>query len=1119
MTLTESQREAVESWGRGDACVVAGPGSGKTRVLVERFRWLVEAQGVEPARILAITFTERAAANMYEQLMAPVQDAELRQKYERAQISTIDAFCMRLLREHALEAEVDPEFQIIDRWAADLELRRVIAAALNEAHSSDPEAARRFLNAFAASSEFVDDLQLSSVHKHVFHLHEAIRVRGGKTFLEHVDCEPDWAALTAAVQSLAEQRGLASLAAWAGSPQRAERPFGPRHLDLLGELQKEMEALNPAGLDPGAIGAIRELLPKCRASTALACHASSRAWLLEILRETERRFQEWKRQAGVLDFSDLEQKAVELLEKTPSLGGRFQHILIDELQDTNGIQAKLLRLLRGNPGDGRRALFGVGDINQAIYGFRHADPQVFRDFRAEVEGGEGHLVHLRQNFRSRPEILRAVETLLAGVEGIEPQRLVAGSLYPDKAIPSVEVLIARGADPEAAKRQEILMAASRMMDLRAALRVGSPGDPPRWKDFAVLVRTHNLASRFTAGLREAGIPCQLMAGRGFFDAPEVRDLIHLLRVLRNPRDEISLAAVLRSPLAGISDDSLLRLKIASRGNLADALHSAVPLPAEDEARFARFRTVLESHRALREDVAPETLLERLVAATGYEAYLLSRDNGPQQLANVRKLITFARLVAKPGQLRFHEWIERLDALRDASIEEPEAATAEESTDAVHVMTLHTAKGLEFPVVFIPSLQSPPRADSPVVGYDPDRGIGAKWVDPAGGEDLRDPALTEVQQHQKTREAEESARLFYVGMTRAREHLVLSAYFARSVRATNWAKYLRSNLRVDLKAMDDEPPCHEVKGNRLRVWRSDREPPIKPTLVLEKPASEMSWVDPARAVIEQSDSSAAVTSIVLHAQCPRRYYLSRHLGFGAPPILSTARSLDRDPAADEASPEADETDATELGRRVHGVLAGSLPAAEPGSLVMQLVRNFEESDLGRRAASAQAVHREQGLLFPVDGRLLQGQIDLWFDAADERILVDYKTDQVSASEAPGRALDYALQLQLYALALEAGTGRRPDQAVAYFLRPNVASPVTLSGDALEAARASVQTFFAAQSAIDFPLRVDTHCLRCPHYRRLCPAQLSPKESSAAARAEPGRAGPPEQLPLRFGGGLP
>jgi RecB family exonuclease len=230
-----------------------------------------------------------------------------------------------------------------------------------------------------------------------------------------------------------------------------------------------------------------------------------------------------------------------------------------------------------------------------------------------------------------------------------------------------------------------------------------------------------------------------------------------------------------------------------------------------------------------------------------------------------------------------------------------------------------------------------------------------------------------------------------------------------------------------------------------------------------------WI--ARPLIsDQQETNATVTAIAAFAKCPREYYLGHYLGFEG-----RMRSL-------EAS---DDLPAAEFGTMVHALLAGTaVPNADPKALV--LVEVAHQSSLGRRLARATRVQREFDFLMSVEGLVLHGQIDLWFKEGGELVIVDYKTDSVTGVEAHQRALDYTVQLRLYALAIERITGRHPDRAWLHFLRPNTAIEVDLTPSLLDAPEQMVRDFQQAQDRLDFPLREGDHCRRCPFFRDLCPA---------------------------------
>jgi CRISPR/Cas system-associated exonuclease Cas4 (RecB family) len=263
---------------------------------------------------------------------------------------------------------------------------------------------------------------------------------------------------------------------------------------------------------------------------------------------------------------------------------------------------------------------------------------------------------------------------------------------------------------------------------------------------------------------------------------------------------------------------------------------------------------------------------------------------------------------------------------------------------------------------------------------------------------------------------------------------------------------------------------------LRVLCTSRAPePARQLPLLFQPESCRQARLPA--VRGQYDSAASVTSVALFAECPRRYYLARYLGFDG--------ERPRPVFGDEDEPAPEAPDAGEFGRQVHALLAGAdRTGADP--LALALAGRFEASDIGARAARAGRREREFDFLTAVEDVVLRGQIDLWFEESGELVLVDYKTDNIPPEEARSRAGAYGLQLQLYAIALERMTGRPPDRALLYFLRPDVAVPVALdSAGAVEAVRG----FRRAQEALDFPLREEEHCRRCPFLGGMCPARVA------------------------------
>ncbi len=1063
IALTTSQLAAAALAGPPlDTCVVAGPGSGKTTVLIERFRRLV-ASGISPQRILAITFTEKATLEMRRRLMKAFADnVEVRRGIERAYVSTVHGFCARLLKEYSIAAGVDPEYRLLGEQESLALERNAAADALDAYYREHAKPMRALLGAMATP-----DLAGALVE-----VHQAMRAAGTTPEdLRRSTPRPDAEAVLTGLCGVFDEIGRENTRGWTAGQQGVLREFqewAGRVRELSGQplSMRHFEALT-AGIklrglkqNTRAYALIREIskqrVDEVLGDLAAAWYAPQRETLLGALEKFAELHRTRKREAGALDFSNLEEYAVQLLEENSwvrdRVRGQFDQILMDEFQDTNGLQSRLLELLRAPD-----RFYAVGDINQSIYGFRHAEPEVFRAYRDHVRDGGKRLRELRENWRSRPGILLAVEAVTGATPGVEPRELIAGRAFAAKSRPSVEVISCIGADPASGVRLEAQWVARRILELREELGFD-------YRAFALLFRSSTPMSTFSVALEEAGVPFVTAAGKGFFEAQEVTDLIHLLGAIANPLDEVSLAAVLRSPLCGVSDETLLRMR--ERENLADALEQAPDFAAR-----------LKEYRAVKDHVTADRLLLRAMDDTGYEAALTPRGR-----ANVEKFVTLAR--EGSGRRTLDAFVDELTVLRDVDPRESDTLGGE-TGNYVRLQTIHSAKGLEFPVVFLPAIQAPVQSDKSAIAFSPRRGgaaaaLGVKWRNPASRESVEDSLFRVVSREARRKAAEESDRLLYVAMTRAEEHLVLSCSSGGRAYG-NWAKYVEEKLTLPLRtplAGPAEQKCFTPDGRefKVRLLVTNAAPettPAERTAADETAAPE--WVHPPE-VSGQHDSSASVTSVALFTECPRRYYLERYLGWEAP---RPSPRIDSDAAKPDA------LDATELGLQVHALLAGdAVEDADPEAV--RLAERFHASALGLRAAATLLAEREFDFLFAIEDVVLRGQIDLWFEESGELVLVDYKTD---AKPDADRARHYALQLQLYAVALEKQLGKLPDRAFLYFLRPDEALEVRVDREAAGEAVAAVRRFREAQENMDFPLREGERCRTCPFYQRSCPAYVS------------------------------
>ncbi len=1038
MSLTPAQQAAVTRLGQ-DVCVMAGPGSGKTRVLVERFRWLVETQGIAPARLLAITFTEKAAAELRHRLLDAFDERpELLAEVDAAPILTIDALCVRLLRENALALGVDPDFTVLDELPASLLLGEAIDSVLNGWLARDPEQLRELFRTWKTSDPRAD-LQLAYTGFRMS-MHESVRY-------EQPSADGVRASIEEAVRA-AEQASRAKLSAGAQAMLDAAREWLER--------TRSGPLFSPIAPTKRQKGPLKDAIQQAEQRLARLPYSRPRAFLAGIVAEVDAAYRAAKQLRSSFDFHDLEAEVLSLLTRSEraasAIRERYDYMLMDEVQDTNPLQWRLANLLR-RPG----RFFAVGDINQAIYGFRHARPEGFREYRDAVAATGAPVDLLRENFRSRSAILTFAERVTGNEPGLEPPQLTAGRQFlrdDEEAVSCYEI-----DEPDARERPaaEAAWVADQVVTLLTnGFRVDVRGRDQkiRCADIAILCSTTGRFRQLEAALAARRVPYLMTGGKSFFSEQEVLDGLLWLKALAQPLDEVSLAGVLRSPLVGIDPGTLWALRLAN-SSLAEAVSTSRMALLEECAALWR------QQRDRADDVSPDQLL--LEAFDWADAW---SHWSPAQHANIAKLLRLLReqWLAEPGPLA--QVLDRFEDQRRLA-REPNAP-AIQSPDAVQLMTMHAAKGLEFPVVFLPALDLRSQSDGHDLIYSPSRGLGVTWrsdVDP-----VCDAATEAWIEEEKERSQHEANRLLYVAITRAEQKLIVS--FPRVDRASAWIRQVKAAI----------PPTLVTRPwpNPGPLTTADAPPPVE-RIPVEPP-------DPAICL------PATVTQIQRLLDCPRRYFLDFVIGW--PGSADSAGPAELDPDSVVASA----LTSTALGLAVHRRLAGGSPDPRQPE-VEALVSAFERSALGQRCRRANRVWREEQFIAPVAGLAVRGQIDLSFEEAGQLVVVDYKTDDLAPAEVPGRARAYALQVQLYALALEQMRGRRPDAAYLHFLRPGLAVPVDIGESALVKARNAVSRFQRHREESDFPLAEGERCQRCPHRRAACPAQGTPEQMDLFG--DPGR----------------
>ena len=778
--FTAEQEEAIARR-EGELALEAGAGCGKTAVLVERFVRSVLADGVGAEQILTITFTEKAAAEMRQRIRA--RFAELRahehaRAAERAQISTIHAFCARVLRAHALAAGVDPRFEVLTGERAQRLAAEAFEAAL-EALAAQRQGALELIAAYGPER----------LRATILATHAQLRSRGQVHPRLPPVAQPADEGLAAQSLAAAASELAVELGAIAKPGARVQEALArlercqallARGAPTIAELDALMlPAANGTALRSPACAAYGSALAAFRRARELRLAGCARDLLDELLTRFARGYAERKRALGAVDFEDLELLARELL-CAGGLGeryrARFRRVMVDELQDTNPVQLELIEAVA----DGN--LFTVGDGQQAIYGFRHADVELF-ERRGERLASRSARARLRVNFRARPGLLWAINRAFATlIEGYRP--LVAGREEggAESAEPPVELLVV---DRDGEWEREEAAAPWRLAEAHAlAARVREL----RAQQFAageivVLLRASTDMRIYERALEDAGVPTYMIGGGGYWTHPQVIDLLAYLQALANPLEEGALYTVLLSPLCGIGHDALMAVAAAARQAGCDAwplLRGEAGLDrlrAEERKALGAFVRWFAEERALAPRLGPAELLERALERSGYDLAVLAMPGGERRLANVRKLLRLAREFEREVASDLAAFLEhaRLRAAAGGAGEdrEGEAPVEGEALDAVRLMTIHRAKGLEFPVVCVADLGRAPTAPGELIRIGADGRLGLRLAELGTGRTV--PALdyAALSEQERARAQAEERRLMYVAATRARERLILS----------------------------------------------------------------------------------------------------------------------------------------------------------------------------------------------------------------------------------------------------------------------------------------------------------------------------------------------------------
>lgn len=1097
--FTPQQEEAIRTVDKNVA-VSAGAGSGKTRVLVERFMYILRRGLAEPeyrvsaSEIVAITFTRKAAGEMKARIRSAMEKEAVRsggsfwreqlEALERAQITTIHSVCSRILRENPVEAALDPGFVL----AEDFEGREFLLQCLKDYVRRGLQQGDENLQTLADAYGSAMLLQmLEDVLPHLYDLRDCggLKRPYEKSAAELPALKEKFCGL---LREAAEQRDkyaspksslygrLAELeASLAGLvPGILAEPAEAQALALALELASARSKMKEEYKE--LLAELKELRDKINGAEAdilalplISCWEKVLAGLTSYIRSR-------KLERDFLDYDDLEVMALELLRRENirrRYRQKFRYLMVDEFQDTNDRQRRIIYLLCGDSEEelqGSR-LFIVGDPKQSIYRFRGADVSVFARVRREIKERGGAYITLTTNFRSVDKVLESCNEAFSRLLGTDESRDVfyeALEFHRESDVKPVLLEISCSREQSGMKRWlEAQVIAGEMQKLHE--------EGTAYGDMAVLLSAMTHSDTLGAVLQQHGIPFEIIDGRGFYDRQEVLDLLHLFTVLHNRCSSLELAGVLRSPYFGLDDGSITRLFLP-QGCLWDSLQQADAdsYGQEQGSRLRRAAEILASLRRCAAVSGAAELWRQVWGMLHIDAALSLQEYGPQKLANACKLRQLCLDYCSSRGCGIGAWLDYVARLRRAGQKETSANIA--SGGAVSIMTIHKSKGLEFRTVFLPMLDAGSRGDTAQIKFEQSIGLGIKVPD-ADGQMIETGIYRAAAGKNKKLELEEKIRRLYVAMTRAEDCLIMSGCCQDLEK------------KKELEDMDWLQQLHHIfKDNdavEIREAAPSQAEAAELPAAAAKPAGEEArrMTAPVPQYLQPPAGSFSPSALQTYLHCQRQYFYQMVM---------------RLPGLDEAAGEGGGLPASVTGLIVHKALelyrgsglresfekavreynGGSFAGTEKA---WDMLRLYTGSSLYSELPEERL--REVEFTLPAaEGLMLKGIIDcISFRDNGTPEIVDYKTGR--PPEAGEVREGYALQLAVYKAAAEK-IFRRPAGRVRLHFLQNLSSWELPAGeDCLQRALELCREISGKTKEKEFACSL-AGCSYCP-YNYLCP----------------------------------
>jgi ATP-dependent helicase/nuclease subunit A len=1111
--LTTHQKAALDF--KNHISLTANAGSGKTFVLSMRYLEIAVSENIALRNIAAITFTDKAAGELYNKIVKQVDERialssdpgltkkleSIRRQLVSANISTIHSFCINILREFPVEAELDANFVPVDERTSDelieLAVEDVIKSSLEDPGTA--EELKYLVRIYASKSLFAKDLayliknrkNILALEKRLYSLSEAeIAKFFYSSFL-----------------SLFEQIFLLNKAEFLGHIEEInetvleEKGDNPRALELKllinklrdvesvsGSIPLLIEINNTLCTNKGTIFSQGYLAKKLRPGIERSCAyienyfrgfpspdlenheeveselASFGKKILHFFNLVLEDYNEKKREGGYLDYEDIllhTQKILENDDVRKELGEKFRYIMIDEYQDTNELQYQIFLpildyLKRGN-------LFVVGDEKQSIYMFRDAELEIFSRTKNDIqnENPQNKLLKLPDSFRMSSNLCLFTNSIFRNL--FRDPKLIYNEVEHSDLVCArstgitgkVEILIA-GDDSGENELAEPELIAGRILKLIREEHL-------KWNDVAILCRKRKLFPVLERSLSSHNIPFTILGGKGFYQKQLIFDICNYFSFLLDHNNDGALAGILRSPFFSLSDAEIFEISLKSGRSFWSKLKNI----SESEGKYIYAAESLTEMLNLSATLDIVSLLRKILMDSDYLAVIASRPDGEQELANINKLLNLTIGFNSRGFNTLYDYIDFLKDSIQTAEDEAQAAVSDDS-DSVKIMTYHQAKGLEFPAVFLFKCNETSNSivsKSKSVTINKDFGIFTKLPlnNNYYGEYKTAPVISLSNLLANKKNNAELKRLFYVGITRAKDFLFLSMEKKKNYSPGTFSSMLFEGLNESpgkekisingelefLVAAEggfinkketmslDIPVITELPGNEKDILTGKDEYKTKMLLssaVQDTPEGEI----------------ISATKVAVYMQCPLKYKLTYELGYL--PLYTDYKNYfrERKNANYEFNNSEDETlliseasDKTKIknlsavkGSVIHKALQADIPledmesfvnteiknrlsifeydnsSAELTDNIIQDLKNYYSSDSCRQLKEYDKFKNEFEIYVKEKDYYLYGIIDRLITVKNHALIIDYKTDDIPADEITGRAEIYFNQLRFY-----------------------------------------------------------------------------------------------------------